>query len=145
MQIKLFQVGLDDLSALEALNVFLRGNRVLQVTQEYVSAGGYWSFCVQYLEGNLPSGGNRLTKRQKIDYREVLDAVTFGRFDALRQRRKAMAAAVAVPVYAVFTNEELAKIAAYEQPTMADLVKIDGIGKNKIEQYGAKLLGEEKV
>jgi superfamily II DNA helicase RecQ len=42
-----------------------------------------------------------------------------------------------VPVYAVFTNEQLAKMVTGGVVTKAALEKIDGVGEAKATKYGA--------
>jgi superfamily II DNA helicase RecQ len=58
----------------------------------------------------------------------------------LRRRRKAISAEAGVPAYAVFTDKELAGIAALENPQPADLKKIKGIGVKKVERFGVQIL-----
>ena len=47
-----------------------------------------------------------------------------------------MAQIEAVPVYALFTNEQLAQIVQRRCRSRNDLAGIEGIGENKIEKYG---------
>jgi hypothetical protein len=85
------------------LNTFLRGHRVLTVDRRWVELGenSYWAICVDYLEpggagaGPQPKNG----ARGKIDYRERLSPEDFAVFARLRQLRKEIAQAAAVPVY----------------------------------------------
>ncbi len=87
MQIKIFTIPIhDDGSALEEMNRFLRGNRVLEVEQYFRdhSAGAAWCFCVQYLAGRNPGAGANRRREKKVDYKEVLDEATFNRFSRMR-------------------------------------------------------------
>lgn len=43
-------------------------------------------------------------------------------------------------MYAIFTNEQLAKFAQARAQSQAALEKIEGIGKAKIEKYGRRVL-----
>ena len=111
MQLKLFIVPVKNLSLPEGeMNAFLRSHRVLAVRKEFVSDGenSFWTFCVEYLESapasNPPPGG----KLPKVDYKEVLKPDEFEVFSRLRDWRKGVAEAEGVPVYVVFTNEQLA-------------------------------------
>jgi len=45
-----------------------------------------------------------------------------------------------MPVYAVFTNEELASIAALEEILPETIKKIKGIGDKKTERFGKRLV-----
>lgn len=142
MEIQIFTIPITDGGAMqEEMNKFLRGHKVLEVQQELVTnnRGSYWCFCIRYIKGGIVSSNER--KREKVDYREVLSEEVFSIYNSLRECRKAIAEKEAIPVYAVFTNAELAKIAALEELNVANLQSIKGIGKNKSEKFG-KLLVE---
>ena len=57
-------------------------------------------------------------------------------FARLREIRKEIAQADAVPVYTVFTNEQLAQMVQARATTKAALEKIAGVGDARIEKYG---------
>ena len=61
-------------------------------------------------------------------------------FSRLRELRKVLAQKEAIPVYALFTNEQLAQIVQQRCQTKADLARIDGIGESKIEKYADHIL-----
>ena len=135
MQVSIFTVAPGDTPALDDLNRFLRGHRVLTLDRE--CPGGVWSFCVTWQPPTGTAGGEPATK---VDYRQVLDAPTFALFSALREVRKALAEKDNLPPYAVFTNEQLSEVARRRCATTADLGKIDGIGTARVEKYGAAVL-----
>ena len=58
----------------------------------------------------------------------------------LRDVRKSIAQADAVPVYTIFTNEQLARMVQSRATTRAALEEIAGVGDARIEKYGAKVL-----
>ena len=88
-----------------------------------------------------PSTANALqTRKEKIDYKEILDEQTFARFAHLREARKLIANDESIPAYAVFTNEELAQIAALEEITEGSIASIKGIGDKRTEKYGQRLI-----
>lgn len=132
----------------ERMNRFLRGHKVVQVDRQFVVLGdcAYWSFCVNYLESATPVSVAG-EKREKVDYKNVLSEAHFKVFSQLRAYRKQIAEEDAVPAYAVFTDAELALLAQSEELTEQSMLKIDGIGKKRVEKYGAQLLrlsrGEE--
>ena len=141
MQVKLFSIpafGASDV--LDELNTFLRSNRVLEIKKEFVAGtmGEYWAFCITYLPNNNPlpssSSGDR---REKIDYRALLSDAEFERFSLLRKIRKQVADDDAVPPYAVFTDAEIAELSHNEELTVPVMKNVAGIGKKKIEKYGA--------
>ena len=111
MQIQIFNVPLTDSGErLLEMNRFLSGNKVLEVEQRFFQneKGGCWSFCVRY----LPTvNGFQTASKEKVDYKLVLSEADFALFSRLREIRKQIAIADAVPSYAVFTDDELAGIA----------------------------------
>ena len=135
MQVALFTVAAGDPVALEELNRFLRGHRVLTMDRTWTGAG--WSFCVTWQPA---LGAAPAPEAAKVDYRAVLDAPTFALFSRLREVRKALAEKENLPPYAVFTNEQLAAIARARCETPAALGKIDGIGAGRVEKYAPPIL-----
>ena len=57
-------------------------------------------------------------------------------FDKLRQLRKDIAEKSGIPVYAVFTNDQLAAMVKKPPQAVKDLLAIAGIGESKVKQYG---------
>jgi ATP-dependent DNA helicase RecQ len=57
-------------------------------------------------------------------------------FEALRARRRALAAAAGVPPYVVFHDSTLREIAAAKPTSLAALAGIGGVGAAKLERYG---------
>jgi superfamily II DNA helicase RecQ len=138
----------DEGPAASELNGFLRSRRVLSVDRRWVEQGteSFWSFCVDYLEsgGGGPSpaaAGKNGALRGKVDYREILSPEDFAVFARLRQVRQEIAQGDAVPVYTIFTNEQLAQMVRGRATTRAALEKIAGVGDARIEKYGARVLG----
>lgn len=92
------------------LNTFLRSHRILNTNPEFISdgRGSAWSFVVEYSEGEPVTSGTGSKNRSRIDYREILAPDDFALFVKLREWRKAVAEADGVPVYTIFSNEQLA-------------------------------------
>lgn len=129
--------------AADELNSFLRSVRVLTVSKEFVQmpGGASWHLAVEYLDGAKDTA--RIPARQgkaKVDYREVLSQEDFALFVKLREWRKETAAAEAVPVYTLFTNEQLARIAGGWVRTKKELAAIEGVGEARISKYGDAVL-----
>ena len=61
-------------------------------------------------------------------------------FDKLRTLRKETAEKSGIPVYAVFTNEQLAAMVKKQPKTVKDLLTISGIGESRVKQYGETFL-----
>ena len=50
-----------------------------------------------------------------------------------------------LPPYILFTNEQLAQIVKRRPQSLPDLMKIDGVGKAKVEKYGNDILNITKI
>ncbi len=141
MQINIFTIPVFDGDIqMSVLNKFLGAHKIITVEQQFLNYGekSCWSFCVKYIAGGIPQIGNG--KTEKVDYKTVLPEEVFAVFSELRTIRKELAVEDAVPAYAVFTDEELAKISQLENITPEHLKQIHGIGAKKIEKYGNKLV-----
>lgn len=143
MQLRFFRVPIPDLGGFaDELNAFLRGQRILNVRREVVneSGGACWAICVEYLTSASAGSPPNASGKGKIDYREKLSPEDFAVFSALRDVRKELAERDGVPVYAVFSNEQIAEIVTTKANTLAALRKIDGVGASRIEKYGERFV-----
>lgn len=135
----------DPAPAAAELNGFLRSHKVLAVDRRWVDAGAdsFWAVCVDYLDHTpgTPAGPRPGTGKNKVDYKELLKPEEFVVFAKLRDVRAEVAKAEAVPVYAVFTNEQLADMVRSRAATKAALGKIDGVGEARVAKYGDRVLG----
>jgi ATP-dependent DNA helicase RecQ len=61
-------------------------------------------------------------------------------FERLRAWRLEKARALNLPPFAIFSNETLREVAAQRPRTPADLLNVRGIGRTKLEQFGAEVL-----
>lgn len=139
MQIKIFTVSVFNTEEQSnELNTFLRSHTIIDIEKYLLSElqTPAWTFCIRYKEGT-----QQKTKiKSKVDYKEILDEKIFNIFSQLRSSRKKLAEKHGVPVYAIFTNEELANIAGLKNICLTDMQKIKGIGIKKVEKYGKSLL-----
>lgn len=139
MQIKVFNISVFDKGEqTEELNKFLRSHSIIDIEKHLISEGQYslWTFCVRYKENSK----TETQLKPKIDYKEILDDSVFKVFSILRACRKKLAEQNGVPVYAIFTNEELANIAKLDNINIENLKKINGIGSKKLEKYGKPII-----
>ncbi|MCX6875896.1 MAG: HRDC domain-containing protein [Verrucomicrobia bacterium] len=120
------------------LNLFLRSHRILRVTQQWHEREGAWAFSIEYADG--AAGGSGTTVADKVDYKEVLSPELFEVFARLRSLRKEIAEREGTPVFAVFTNAQLAEIVRRGCQTAADMKAIAGIGETRVAKYGAAVL-----
>lgn len=144
----------DPREAQDELNRFCAGRRVVAVDRQFVSAGvdSFWAICVTVApgQGALPDALKTPERRSgargngagssRVDYKQVLNAEDFALFAELRAWRKTIAGAEGVPVYAVFTNEQLAEIVRRQVDSLAALGEIEGVGPARVERYGAAIL-----
>jgi superfamily II DNA helicase RecQ len=142
MPLRFFVVPIRDDGSMEnEVNGFLSSHRILAVERHWVDRGAdsYWSLCIDYLDGSPSPATARSSKRTK-DYREVLSPEDFAVFARLRDLRKEIGKEEAVPVYTIFTNEQLAKMVTECVRSKADLEKVAGVGDARIEKYGERFL-----
>ena len=141
--------------AQDELNRFCASHRVVDIERQRVAAGAnsYWVLCVTVSAGagvqpdalKAPErkAGARAeagTVAARVDYRQVLSEPDFAVYADLRVWRKAVAEQEGVPVYAVFTNEQLAEIVRRRVDRLAALGEIEGIGPARLERYGEAVL-----
>ena len=126
----------------DALNAFCAQHRVVSVEKQFVAQGmeSFWSICVTYIENSETSRSIQGGKRDRIDYKEVLNEQDFAIYAELRNLRKSLAEQEGVPAYALFTNEQLAEMVTQRVTTQVALGEIDGVGKARLEKYGDSFL-----
>ena len=91
MSFRFFQIPIrDGGSAVEDLNRFLGGHRVLSIDRRFVDLGteSFWSFCVDFLESATSEARSGSEPRGKVDYREVLSPAEFAAFVKRRDLRQ---------------------------------------------------------
>lgn len=72
-------------------------------------------------------------KMREVEYNHALFAI-------LRQKRKEMADEAGVPPYVIFSDRTLTEMAAYYPQSHESLLKISGVGRAKLSQYGDAFL-----
>jgi len=128
-------------SVTDELNAFLRSHRIVNVEKRLIDGerGTGWVFLLEYgSEGGKNTPGN---SSQRVDYRELLNPVEYALFDKLRNLRKEIAEKSGIPVYAVFTNDQLASMVKKPPKTAKDLLSIAGVGEARVKQYGEAFIG----
>lgn len=144
MPLKFFLVPAFEPGAAESeINAFLGSHRVVAIDRRFVDQGvnSFWAVCVDHLPTGMGDARRVLSiGRNRIDYKQVLSADEFVVFSRLRELRKEIAQQEAVPVYAVFTNEQLAQAVQQRCRSAADFGRIDGVGQARVEKYADQLL-----
>lgn len=143
MELRFFSIpALQPQVAEAALNRFLLSHPVAGVDRQFVADGAnsFWSICVQLAGSSAPEDKPR--KRGAVDYREVLSPEVFARYARLRTLRNQLAEQQSLPPYAIFSNEQLAQIAALDPPSRTTMATIEGIGEKRLAQYADTFLAE---
>lgn len=128
MSLKFFTIPIQDLASSEGeLNSFMANHRVLSVERHFVDHGAssFWSVCVDFLDGQPATSSDSRSRRAKVDYRDL---------------RKEISQEEGVPVYTVFTNEQLAQMVQRRVNSQADLAEIEGVGEARVEKYASRML-----
>jgi ATP-dependent DNA helicase RecQ len=76
------------------------------------------------------------TKRQRRRESGPADPM----FEALREARRMLAAEAGVPPYVIFHDSTLREIAAAHPTSLAELSRITGVGRTKLDRYGEAML-----
>lgn len=137
--------------AQDELNRFCLAHRVVSIERQFVGDGSnaYWALCVTVAAADtaLPDALKAQDSRAKsntgggrVDYKEILNEQDFALYAVLRNWRKSTAEAEGVPVYAVFTNEQLAEIVRRRVDSLTALGAIDGVGPSRVQRYSQTLL-----
>jgi len=123
------------------LNSFLNSHKIIQIEKCLVQKAGseYWTFCIEYLD---TINDHKSFRKMRIDYKEVLSSAQFIIFDQLRKKRKLLAQNEGIPVFSVFTNEQLAMMVTENCKIQSDLEQTQGIAKARIEKYGLAMIEE---
>lgn len=144
MQVKIFTIPvLSGEETNEEMNRFLRSNRVVSIDKQLCTQNNmtYWTFCLTCAEGGKTfANNNGFERKEKTDYKEVLDKDSFAVFEDLRNIRKAVANEEALPAFAIFTDAELSEIAQLKELNEKNISSIKGIGTKRVEKYGSEIL-----
>lgn len=131
-------------SATTELNAFLASHRVVQIERKWIEQGNEsaWAFCIEYIgvTTSQEAGFRARLNRNRIDYKAILSPDEFTIFSLLREVRKELSQQEGVPVFALFSNEQLAQMVQRRCISKADLQAIEGIGEGKVEKYSERLL-----
>ncbi|MFH2114469.1 MAG: HRDC domain-containing protein [Spirochaetota bacterium] len=127
-------------SVTSELNTFLRSHRIVNLEKRLVDGerGTGWLFLVEYATTQAQGAGSAPSPR--VDWREQLTETEFAIFDHLRSLRKTVAEQQGIPVYNVFTNEQLAAMACKPPRSLKDLNALPGVGEGRVRQFGPDFL-----
>jgi superfamily II DNA helicase RecQ len=138
VKLTVINLPFDELAGFDAgpLEQFCDGHAVTAwVDHFFVHAGEpHLAVVVEYEERAERRRGQSPPRRER-DPRKELPAASRPAYDRLREWRSLRARKDGVPVYVVFSNRELAAIAAAVPATKEALLAIEGIGKGKVDKY----------
>ena len=123
-------------SASAELNNFLKSHRIINVEKRLIDGerGTGWVFLVEYTD--LEGSKSAYTMSSKVDWRDVLNPSQFAVYDLLRKKRKEIGDKTKIPLYGIFSNEQLALMAQNPPKTKEDFLKIKGVNEAKYKQWG---------
>jgi superfamily II DNA helicase RecQ len=142
MNFEFYRVGTGgDLEGSAALNKALAAGGIVSIRKEFVqnADASYWAFCIERVRGKEPTTATRKIS-ESVDYKQLLTAEEFKVYSKLREVRKRLAAADAVPAFSIATNEQLSQIVKQRVASKSGFLQIEGFGQSRVDKYGAALL-----
>lgn len=134
-------------SAEDELNSFLSRHRIVVIDQQWHTQGdcAMWCYRVEYVNSRAdepPSNGagGKSSMKGRVDYRELLKPTQFVIYSKLRDLRSAIALSEGCPVYAVFTNAQLASMVTNCVSTRTQLESITGVGDSRKARFADRML-----
>ena len=115
------------------LNTFLLDKKVRSYRVEFFIHAGrpYWSVFIEYEEIEDRSV-EKLT--QALDERQKLV------FERLKDWRKSKGKELGMPVYVIFSNNQLVELAKKLPQTYEAMKSINGIGDKKVKSFGKEVM-----
>jgi ATP-dependent DNA helicase RecQ len=105
---------------------------------------GHHALTVELEVGPSPPAPKRSREPNGLTAGDLSDEA-LARFDALRQWRLDTARRAKLPPYVIFHDKTLAEIARIVPVSLADLAAVSGVGRAKLERYGAAVLAAIRV
>jgi len=143
MQYKKFILSFfDEGSQVEELNRFIRGHKVVKIEENILPDDHMWVFLVKYLDGELKDTASPQKRSEitKFIPEKELDASQLEKYKRLVDIRLELAKKYDVKAFVIFTNRELGEISKMDKISEEELLKIDGIGMSRMEQYGREFI-----
>lgn len=127
--------------AQDELNRFLETERTITVTQHLVTTDGpaRWAVCVE-TSSHKNTVARGVSRSDRKDYKEILNAEDFTIFAELRVLRKSLAASAGVPPYAVFNDAQLAALVTQRVRSKDAMAAIEGVGEARLRDFGEPVL-----
>ena len=128
----------------EALRDFIKDKEILSIRDHFFTRdeSPYLTLVVTYNplrpEAEEKTGADRKEDREK--WRTILEEADWPLFNTLRDWRNNLAREEGMPPYVICTNRQLAQIAHRRPESLNKLSAIEGMGKAKLNRYGAAML-----
>ncbi len=127
---------------------FLRDKELISVN-DYVFVKNevpYLTLVLKYFpyRAEVNSSESKKTKEEE-DWRKMLSEEQMGLFNLLRDWRSKRCKKEGVPPYVILNNRQLAMVVQLRPQSLSDFVKIEGVGKKKIDNYGPEILEITKM
>ena len=135
----------------EELRSFLSDKELISAN-DYVFTKGdvpYLTLVLRYFPYRIETDQQPETKKTgsggEEDWRKMLSEEQMGLFNLLRDWRSKRCKKDGVPPYIILNNKQMAMVVKMRPQSLGDLIKIEGIGKKKIDNYGDEILEITKM
>jgi len=119
------------------LNEFLETVTIKKIATDFISGQtNFWTILLFFEEKT--SGQDISSSDKSKDINLTKDAKIL--YKSLQQWRTEKARQMSVPSFIIMNNISLTEIAKLKPQTIADLLKITGIGESKTAKYGTEIL-----
>jgi len=140
MKFKWFRYPVDGDGNFAELNEFLASHPVTTLRKDWVQGqhSAILVFLVEYSEGTETRSSQE--RAGSSDATKGLDDFELALFNRLRDVRKQIAEAEAVPVWSLFGNQALRLVVKQRPESLDALAAIPGVGKTRADKHGERLL-----
>lgn len=124
------------------LNQFLATHRIVGLSKDWVVVSGtsVLVFVLEYTDVDPGTLEGRTRGKDANDAMRGLNDSQVALYNRLRDVRKAMAEALGVPIWTLFSNQMLRGIVLAMPKTLEELAGVPGVGKEKAEKNGKEIL-----
>ena len=129
------------------LTCFLADKQLIEVRDHFFVHQGLPCLAVILLYNSVIEApkeqiqGEAGKQQERFDPKEVLSDEDWPLYTSLKEWRNELAKSEGIPPYIIATNRQIAEIAKDRPDSLEGLKRIEGLGKAKVESYGAAILG----
>lgn len=140
MKIKVLKIRIADHYQImdeAVVNDYLDRYEILNINSELIKDDiNYWSVLIHYKDKHLNQKASKTTDNAENDLSEEEIII----YNKLKIWRSEKADRLKLPSYIIFHNKHLMAIAKQKPSQMDDLQHISGLGKARIDKFGAEIL-----